>query len=88
VTVREMVGGALLNSAAQVALAVSGIAGPDGGTPDKPVGTVWFAWGIKNGETCAQRHHLGGNRAEVRAQAVTIALQGVINLLNKYTKTA
>ena len=86
--VREMVAGALANSAAQVALAVSGIAGPDGGTPDKPVGTVWFAWGIKSGETHAQRHHLGGNRAEVRAQAVRIALQGVINLLNKFTKTA
>ena len=87
-TVREMVEGALSNSAAQVALAVSGIAGPDGGTQDKPVGTVWFAWGTKNGETHAQRHYLGGNRAEVRAQAVQIALQGVINLLNKNTKSA
>jgi nicotinamide-nucleotide amidase len=87
-TVREMVAGALANSAAQVALAVSGIAGPDGGTQDKPVGTVWFSWGIKSGETYAQRHHFFGNRAEVRAQAVSIALQGVINLLNKYTKTA
>jgi nicotinamide-nucleotide amidase len=87
-TVREMAEGALKNSAAQVVLAVSGIAGPDGGTPDKPVGTVWFAWGLESGETHAQRHYLGGNRAEVREQAVRIALQGVINLLNKYTKTA
>lgn len=87
-TVREMVEGALANSAAQVALAVSGIAGPDGGTPDKPVGTVWFSWGIKNGVTFAQRHQLGGNRAEVRAQAVQIALRGVINLLNQLTETA
>ncbi len=87
-TVREMVEGSLANSAAQVALAVSGIAGPDGGTPDKPVGTVWFAWGIKSGETHSQRHHFDGNRAEVRAQAVRVALQGVINLLNTYTKTA
>jgi len=82
-TVREMVAGALQYSDAQVALAVSGIAGPDGGTADKPVGTVWFAWGIKHGETNAQRHQLKGNRAEIRAQAVQIALQGVANLLNR-----
>lgn len=87
-TVREMVAGALQHSAAQVALAVSGIAGPDGGTADKPVGTVWFAWGIKHGETGAKRHQLGGSRAEVRAQAVHIALQGLIDLLNQSTETA
>jgi nicotinamide-nucleotide amidase len=87
-TVREMAAGALSNSVAQVALAVSGIAGPDGGSAEKPVGTVWFAWGIKSGETHSQRHHIEGDRAEVRAQAVNIALQGVINLLNKYTKSA
>lgn len=87
-TVREMVAGALQHSAAQVALAVSGIAGPDGGTVDKPVGTVWFAWGLKSGETHAQRHQLGGNRAEVRAEAVQIALQGVVNLLNQLTELA
>ena len=87
-TVREMVAGALQHSAAQVALAVSGIAGPDGGTPDKPVGTVWFAWGLKHGEIFAQRHQLAGNRGEVRAQAVRIALQGVVNLLNQFTQAA
>ena len=87
-TVREMSAGALQHSAAQVALAVSGIAGPDGGSADKPVGTVWFAWGIKHGETNAQRYQLAGNRAEIRAQAVRIALQGVINLLNKKTEMA
>lgn len=86
--VREMVAGALQHSTAQVALAVSGIAGPGGGTADKPVGTVWFAWGIKNGETCAQRYQLDGNRNEVRDQAVQIALQGIINLLNSFTKEA
>jgi nicotinamide-nucleotide amidase len=86
--VREMVAGALANSAAQVALAVSGIAGPDGGTPDKPVGTVWFAWGIKHGATYAQRHQINGNRAEVRAQSVHIALQGVIDLFGRRTELA
>jgi len=87
-TVREMVEGALQHSTAQVALAVSGIAGPDGGTAEKPVGTVWFAWGIKQGETHAQRYQLDGNRAEIRAKAVHIALQGIANLLNKKTETA
>ncbi|MDD2915164.1 MAG: nicotinamide-nucleotide amidohydrolase family protein [Gallionella sp.] len=86
--VREMVSGALANSVAQVALAVSGIAGPDGGTPGKPVGTVWFAWGIKQGLTYAQRHQFGGSRAEVRAQAVRIAMQGVLNLLDRRVETA
>jgi len=87
-TVREMVAGALQHSAAQVALAVSGIAGPDGGAPDKPVGTVWFAWGIKHGATHARRHQINGNRAEVRAQSVHIALQGVLDLLNSRMETA
>ena len=86
--VREMVAGALRHSHAQVALAVSGIAGPSGGAPDKPVGTVWFAWGIKGGQCVAQLHHLSGNRAEIRAQSVHIALQGVLELLNQRTKTA
>jgi len=86
--VREMAEGALQHSNAQVALAVSGIAGPGGGVAGKPVGTVWFAWGIKQGETRAQRFQLGGNRAEVRAQAVRIALQGVADLLNDRTETA
>jgi nicotinamide-nucleotide amidase len=87
-TVLEMVAGALQNSAAQAALSVSGIAGPDGGTDEKPVGTVWFAWGIKNGEAVAKRYQLSGNRAEVRAQAVHVALQGMINLLNQWTEIA
>jgi len=86
-TVLEMVAGALANSAAQVALSVSGIAGPDGGTAEKPVGTVWFAWGLKGGETRAQRYQLDGNRAEVRAQAVNIALQGIADLLENRTET-
>jgi nicotinamide-nucleotide amidase len=87
-TAREMVTGALQHSEAQVALAVSGIAGPDGGTPDKPAGTVWFAWGLKDGVTIARMHRLNGNRAEVRAQSVRIALQGVRDLLGQLTETA
>ena len=87
-TVREMVAGALANSVAQVAVAVSGIAGPEGGTPDKPVGTVWFSWGIRHGATHAQRHQISGSRAEVRAQSVHIALQGMLDLLGRRTEQA
>jgi nicotinamide-nucleotide amidase len=86
--VREMVSGALAHSEAQVALAVTGIAGPDGGTPDKPVGTVWFAWEIQSGERVSRVHYLQGNRAEIRAQAVDIALQGVLELLMNYSQLA
>ncbi|HEU0186803.1 MAG TPA: nicotinamide-nucleotide amidohydrolase family protein [Gallionellaceae bacterium] len=87
-TVREMVEGALRNSQAQVALAISGIAGPGGGTPDKPVGTVWFAWGIKDDAILAQHHLLPGNRGEIRRQAVRIALQGVLELLAQRSAAA
>jgi nicotinamide-nucleotide amidase len=86
--VREMVAGALCHSHAQVALAVSGIAGPAGGTPDKPVGTVWFAWGIKGGLCVACLHQLSGNRAEIRMQSVCIVFQGVLELLNQVTEVA
>ena len=68
--VREMVAGALNHSHAQVALAVSGVAGPAGGTLEKPVGTVWFAWGVKNRTQVTQLHHLEGNRGEIRALSV------------------
>ena len=87
-TVREMVAGALSRSHALVSLAVTGVAGPTGATPDKQVGTVWFAWALRDGEVHARLHHLTGNRAAVREQSVQIALQGVINLLNSNTKTA
>ncbi|HCI13156.1 MAG: damage-inducible protein CinA [Gallionellales bacterium GWA2_60_142] len=86
--VREMAAGALRHSGAQVALAVSGIAGPDGGTPDKPVGTVWFAWALRDGPVVSRMRRLGGNRAEVRVKAVRIALQGVVELLGQRTETA
>lgn len=87
-TVREMVEGALHNSQAQISLAVSGIAGPGGGTTEKPVGTVWFAWGIKGGVSVARLHHLAGDRAEIRSQAVRIAVQGVLELLGQVSEIA
>lgn len=80
-TVREMVAGALANSHAQVAVSVSGTAGPTGGTPDKPVGTVCFAWGVKNGEPKSATKRFNGDREAVRRQAVRFALQGILDLL-------
>ena len=87
-TVREMVAGALRHSQAHISLAVSGIAGPGGGTAEKPVGMVWFAWGDKQSEVFAHVHQLPGNREEVRAQAVLIALQGVLDFLLQRTANA
>ncbi len=74
---REMAAGAIAHSHAHIALAVSGIAGPGGGTQDKPVGTVWFAWAFRHGEVVAHRYQLMGDRASVRSQSVQLALQGV-----------
>ena len=77
-TVIEMANGAINNSCAHISVAISGIAGPDGGSKDKPVGTVCFAWSIKNNSTITEQHHLKGDRNTVRRQAVMIALQGII----------
>jgi len=81
-TVREMVEGALRRSHAQVALAVSGIAGPGGGSLEKPVGTVWLAWGGAGVRTRAVRMQFTGDREAIRGQAVITALQGMLDLLN------
>lgn len=80
-TVREMVSGALARSRATVAVAVSGIAGPTGGTPGKPVGTVWLAWGSRGGPTRTEHCRFEGDREAVRRQAVARALQGLDDLL-------
>lgn len=77
-TVIEMAQGALTHSNANVSLAISGIAGPTGGTEDKPVGTVWLAWASKT-TTKTQMYLFTGDRDAVRRQAVLAALQGVIS---------
>lgn len=73
-----MVQGAIKHSRAEVAVAVTGIAGPDGGSAKKPVGTVWIAWSVLD-KTTATRHHFAGDRAAVREQTVLSALQGLID---------
>ena len=70
---RAMATGAVARSHAQVAVAVTGVAGPSGGSADKPVGTVWFGWCVA-GQTQAERQHFDGDRAAVRAQTVAHAL--------------
>ena len=77
--VEAMARGAQRCSGARFAVAVSGIAGPDGGTPDKPVGTVWLAW-ADGSRVQARRFQFGGDRAEVRRQSVECALIGLIRL--------
>ncbi|MDS4027827.1 MAG: nicotinamide-nucleotide amidase [Candidatus Contendobacter sp.] len=78
--VAEMAAGALERSHADLVLAVSGIAGPDGGGPDRPVGTVYLNWTLRDGPTRAERRHFEGNRDEVRLATVAAALQGVLDV--------
>ncbi|WGZ93184.1 MAG: nicotinamide-nucleotide amidohydrolase family protein [Candidatus Thiothrix putei] len=76
-----MATGALLYSRAQVAVSVSGIAGPGGGTTTKPVGMVCFGWAAQNGEVRTATQYFQGDREAVRYQAVQYALQGVLQML-------
>jgi nicotinamide-nucleotide amidase len=76
--VRSMVIGAAAAAEADFAVAISGIAGPGGGTEDKPVGTVWFAWQSPAGVS-AKKHLLFGDRAAVREQAIEISLQELLH---------
>lgn len=77
----EMVAGVLARFEASVAVAVTGIAGPAGGTPEKPVGTVWIAWQRRGREALAEVFHFDGDRDAVRRQTVAVALEGVRNIL-------
>ena len=67
----------------QLAVAVTGIAGPGGATPGKPVGTVWIAWAMEGRPPWARCHHFAGDRASVRAQAVGAALDGLLQALEE-----
>jgi nicotinamide-nucleotide amidase len=81
-TAAEMAVGALTHSRADVAVAVTGIAGPDGGSPGKPVGTVCLAWARRDGAVEAVTRRFAGDRAAVRAATVDVALQGILDRLN------
>jgi len=82
--VQEMANGVLNLSGADIGVAVSGIAGPDGGSDEKPVGTVWLAWAVRHGfkiATDTSLHHFDGDRDAVRELTVAHALQGVLDRL-------
>jgi len=82
-TARAMALGALERSRGTVSLAITGIAGPTGGSKAKPVGTVCFAWAARGGSVQAQTRHFKGDREAVRRQSVEHALDGVLELLDK-----
>lgn len=79
--VEQMATGALQSSGADCAISVSGIAGPDGGTPEKPVGTVWICW-ITPEITRVKKYQLQGDRQAVREQVIKISLQELLHQLN------
>jgi nicotinamide-nucleotide amidase len=78
-----MARGALQRSHGTLALAITGIAGPGGGTPAKPVGTVCFAWARAGAAAHSETRHFKGDREAVRRQSVIHALQGVIDMLDR-----
>jgi nicotinamide-nucleotide amidase len=82
-TALEMVSGALARFGAGVAVAVTGIAGPSGGTPEKPVGTVWIGWKRRGGYAHARLYRFGGDREAVRRQTVAAALAGLRKTLTE-----
>jgi len=81
-TAREMARGALARSPATVAVSVTGIAGPGGAVPGKPVGTVCFGWARRGGAVTSETRRFDGDREAVRRQSVVHALQGVIRTLD------
>ncbi len=80
-TAMAMASGALKHSHAQAALAISGIAGPGGGTPQKPVGLVCYGWALEDGTVMSSICRLDGDREEIRSRAVAAALRGLIELV-------
>ncbi|MEO7199543.1 MAG: CinA family protein [Dokdonella sp.] len=80
-TVVEMVSGALARFGAGISVAVTGIAGPGGDTPGKPVGTIWIGWKRRGGYARAELFHFDGDREAVRRQTVGAALEGVRRIL-------
>mgnify|MGYP005840609953 CR=1 FL=1 len=77
-TAIEMAEGALTHSQSNIAVSITGIAGPDGGSDEKPVGTVYIAWAMPNRSSCYCHYHFNGDRQAIRRQAMEKALEGII----------
>lgn len=77
----EMARGVLTLSGADIAVAISGVAGPGGGSAEKPVGTVWFAWAAATGEIKTELKHFDGDRAAVQKQAVVLGLEVLVGVI-------
>lgn len=75
---QDMAQGLLARTSVDVTVAITGIAGPDGGTDEKPVGMVWFAWASRRGSIETAHHVFKGDRTSIREQAVNVALEGLI----------
>ena len=81
-TAAEMAAGALARAGVELAVAVTGVAGPGGGSAAKPVGTVWFGWCLDGNEPLTRCHCFDGDRESVRRQTVALALDGLFELLD------
>ena len=82
--VREMSLGGIASSHADVAVSVTGIAGPSGGVAGKPVGTVWIGWANKKGESIENHYIFAGSRTDIRLAAVKSALAGTVEFVERY----
>ncbi|MSR15024.1 MAG: nicotinamide-nucleotide amidase [Gammaproteobacteria bacterium] len=76
-TAAAMARGALVHSQAFITVSITGVAGPSGGSPAKPVGTVWFGFAVRSGSVLTRKRHFFGDRRAIRAQAVEFALDGL-----------
>ncbi len=82
-TAIEMAEGLLARSKVDITVAITGIAGPEGGTEEKPVGTVCFAWSLRNGNTLSSSVKFDGDRQQVRHLSILMAIQGLLEILEK-----
>lgn len=82
-TARAMAKGALAFSSADLSIAITGIAGPEGGTTQKPIGTVWIAWSGNNFNIVTQLYVFTGDRQAIRLAAMVKALEGLLNMILK-----